>query len=264
MPVVLQVTDLHLGRLSAHDAARREVLRSVIAGMQPDLVVVTGDVCENPIDSPEEVDNALPWLDALGADTLVTPGNHDVGNKLSLGKFGITPGLFDHWSQHFGRGWARRDMGGWSIITLNTQIMGSGWPEEAEQLTWLEAQLASAERAAVFMHMPLDLGPNGDAVPNAHYWPIDPGPRDQLLPLLSQPKVRVLATGHLHHYASFPSAKPPRVWCPSSTFQVHIEGLSGPDADPTALGVIRHDLEGDIARHTYLPLDMPGVESVTV
>lgn len=239
-------------------------MRSAIAEVGPDLVVVSGDVCENPIDSPEEVERARPWLDALGADYLVTPGNHDVGNKLSVGKYGVTREMFEHWSRHFDRGWGRRDVGGWSVLTVNSQITGSGWPEEDEQAAWLEAELATVERAVVFMHMPLDLGPCGEGVANAHYWPVDPGPRDQLLPLLSQSKVRVLASGHLHHYASFPSAKPPRVWCPSCTLRVVIPGLSGPDADPEALGVIRHDLDGEDVRHRYIPLDMPGVESVTV
>ncbi len=264
MPVILQISDLHLGRLPEHDAARAEVLRAAVADVRPDLVVVTGDVCENPIASPKEVDDARPWLDSLEVDTVVTPGNHDVGNKLSVGKFGVTRGLYEHWSQHFGRGWERRDLGGWAILTLNTQITGSGWPEEEEQLEWLEAQLDSTQRAAVFMHMPLDLGPVDDGVAHAHYWPVDAGARCRLLPLLFRPKVRVLATGHLHHYASFPSAQPPRVWCPSCTFQVRIPGLSGEVADPDALGVIRYDLDGDEARHEYIALNMPGVTRVEV
>jgi len=264
MPVVLQISDLHLGRLPVHDAARAGVLREAISDVNPDLVVVTGDVCENPIQSPHEVDDARPWLDSLGADYLVTPGNHDVGNKLSVGKYGITRGMFDHWSSNFNKGWQRRDIDGWTILTLNTQITGSGWPEEQEQLTWLEGQLDTTERAAVFMHMPLDLGPCGEGVAKAHYWPVDTEARNRLHPLLSRPKVRVLATGHLHHYGWFPDAEPPRVWCPSCTFQVRISGLSGPNADPDALGLIRHDLVGDEAEHTYLPLDMPGVESVEV
>lgn len=224
--------------------------------------MVTGDVCENPIESPHEVDQARPWLDSLGADYLVTPGNHDVGNKLSAGKYTITRGLFEHWTRHFDRGWERRDIDGWTVLTINTQITGSGWPEEKEQIEWLEQQLMTAERAAVFMHMPLDLGPFGEGMSNPDYWPVDPEPRHRLLSLLAQPRVRVLATGHLHQYASFPSEQPPRVWCPSCTLQVKIIGLSGPDADPDALGVIRHDLNGDQAGHSYLPLDVPGVERV--
>ncbi len=262
MPVVLQISDLHLGRLPEHDAARADVLREAIADVRPDLVVVTGDVCENPIESPDQVDEARPWLDALGADYVVTPGNHDMGNKLSAGKHSVTRGMFDRWTRNFNRGWERRDIEGWTVLTVNTQITGSGWPEEEEQHSWLEEQLATAERAAVFMHMPLDLGPFGEGMAKADYWPVDPEPRGRLLPLLSQPKVRVLATGHLHQYGWFPEVMPPRVWCPSCTLQVKITGLSGPDADPEALGVIRHDLVGENATHRYLPLNIPGVERV--
>lgn len=259
MPVILQISDIHLGRIAEHDAARGQVVRRAIANVRPDLVVVSGDVCENPIGSPEEVEAAKGWLDALGADYIVAPGNHDIGNKVTVSKHVLTRGLFEHWAKHFGRGWSRRDLDGWAVLTLNSQLTSSGWPEEDEQLNWLEAQLDAADRAAVFMHMPLDLEPAGPDTSNYLYWPVDPAPRARLLPLLSQPKVRVLATGHLHNYAHLPDAIPPRVWCPSVTFQVDIAGVSDTFADPDVLGVLRHDLDGDEARHEYIPLDIPGV-----
>ncbi len=87
-------------------------------------------------------------------------------------------------------GWYRwpdfwsHDLGGWRLIGLDSMLFGSGEPEEAAQLAWLEKTMAEAggRRIAWFVHRPLFLDDplEGDT----GYWSVQPEPRARLLDLV--------------------------------------------------------------------------------
>src|SRR5688500_4193406 len=73
MRTLVHLSDLHTGRV---DPAVLAALISSIARAQPDLVVLSGDLTQRA--TTTQFREARAFLDALGAPTLVIPGNHDV------------------------------------------------------------------------------------------------------------------------------------------------------------------------------------------
>jgi 3',5'-cyclic AMP phosphodiesterase CpdA len=73
MRTLVQLSDLHFGRV---DPALLAPLRKRVAELQPDLIVVSGDLTQRA--KPQEFRQARAFLDSLGAAQLVVPGNHDV------------------------------------------------------------------------------------------------------------------------------------------------------------------------------------------
>lgn len=73
MRTLLHVSDLHFGRV---DAALLEPLRVFARKLQPDLVVVSGDLTQRA--RTAQFEEARRFLDTLPQPQIVVPGNHDV------------------------------------------------------------------------------------------------------------------------------------------------------------------------------------------
>jgi len=70
---VAHLSDLHFGRI---DAPVLDALRRRLAGLAPDLVVVSGDLTQRA--RRREFREARAYLDTLPKPQVVVPGNHDV------------------------------------------------------------------------------------------------------------------------------------------------------------------------------------------
>ena len=73
MRTLVHLSDLHFGRT---DAAVVEALIARVAAIQPDVVVVSGDLTQRA--RAREFEAARAFLDRLPAPQIVVPGNHDV------------------------------------------------------------------------------------------------------------------------------------------------------------------------------------------
>ena len=73
MRTLVQLSDLHFGRT---EAALIEPLLGAIAGIAPDVVVVSGDLTQRA--KASEFEAARAFLDRLPQPCIVVPGNHDV------------------------------------------------------------------------------------------------------------------------------------------------------------------------------------------
>jgi 3',5'-cyclic AMP phosphodiesterase CpdA len=73
MRTLAHLSDLHFGRV---DNATLAPLRSALAALAPDLIVVSGDLTQRA--RAEEFRAARRFLDSLPGPRLVVPGNHDV------------------------------------------------------------------------------------------------------------------------------------------------------------------------------------------
>lgn len=73
MRTVVHLSDLHFGRV---DPALLAPLRDAVHGLQPDLVVVSGDLTQRA--RRAQFACAAAFLDTLPRPQLVVPGNHDV------------------------------------------------------------------------------------------------------------------------------------------------------------------------------------------
>ncbi len=268
MPTVLQLSDLHLGRMPEQDDQRCAALVEFVKQQAPDLVVISGDLCDDAPCQPQQVAYGKALVDALEPTTFVVPGNHDVGNKPGIEHDPLTPTRYEHWQQTFGPGWFRRDFESWTVLGINSQIVNSGFDAEREQEAWLAQQIADCERCVVFTHMPLDLAVlvdvHEDKRSNLRYWPVDPPGRSRILEMLRNPKVRLVCSGHLHNLASLPHASPPRLWCPSLSFGVIIPGVTGAVGAGERIGAIRHELTDSGVASTFVPVDLPVSATMTI
>lgn len=69
---IVQLTDIHIGRTVKHD-----FMENIIAqtnSLRPDMVVITGDLCDLP---PEKISDDLEPLKSLKAPTFFVTGNHE-------------------------------------------------------------------------------------------------------------------------------------------------------------------------------------------
>jgi len=71
---ILHISDIHFGPLHASEvAAGVEVL---VAERRPDLLAISGDLTQRA--KPRQFRDAREWIDRMGVESLVVPGNHDV------------------------------------------------------------------------------------------------------------------------------------------------------------------------------------------
>ena len=73
MKLIAHISDPHFGR---EDACIASALQAELAALQPDLVVVSGDLTQRARE--DQFRAARAWLAGLTAPYLVVPGNHDI------------------------------------------------------------------------------------------------------------------------------------------------------------------------------------------
>jgi 3',5'-cyclic AMP phosphodiesterase CpdA len=219
---IVQISDTHLPAAGGAIASNLErVAGFVNHRLKPDLIVHTGDVVALSPDSPTDREFALAAHEAFEAPVLFLPGNHDVGEPgdrpwmgLAVSSERVTAhcSVFgpDHFADRFGC---------WTSIGLNSQLFGSGLPEEEEQWEWLTATLAAVPsngHVLLFLHMPLWMPratPSDDVslcIPEYS--------RERLLALPGSDRIRATASGHLHRYRRRPRPDLIEVWAPSTAF----------------------------------------------
>jgi 3',5'-cyclic AMP phosphodiesterase CpdA len=79
---LVHLSDLHFGRV---DPALLQPLRSRIAAIEPDVVVVSGDLTQRA--RRRQFKEARAFLDTLPSPQVVVPGNHDVPLYNVFGRF---------------------------------------------------------------------------------------------------------------------------------------------------------------------------------
>lgn len=206
--VIWQVSDPHLGESTRRttDGRAWTTLAHRIRRDRPAAVLITGDlVAEDPDDELAQA-HARDLVGALETRVWTLPGNHDVGDQTPR-----RPGLPPEWrgtpvtSTRCAR-WVDRWgpdrwcllLPGWALIGLNSQIMGTGLPEEADQWSWLEqrADTLTGRHVAVFTHQALDATVLG--LPAESWAAVPPPAARRLRRCLAALDLRLSAHGHVH------------------------------------------------------------------
>jgi 3',5'-cyclic AMP phosphodiesterase CpdA len=231
---VIQISDTHL--LSTGGAVLRnfEIAADYANRLQPDLVVHTGDavgLCPDWTHDKEFARDAFG--SSLNAPVRVLPGNHDTGETgpVVWKDFHATSERVQGHRAAFDGDRFSETYDGWLLVGLNSEMMGSGLPEEEEQWRWLDETVASsrASKFALFQHKPV-WRPKG--MPQGALLSIPPASQRRLLSRL-RGKLQATGTGHLH------LARPHRRgdtlvgWGPSTSF---ITGL--PTRMPNKPGIV--------------------------
>ncbi|MEM9415437.1 MAG: metallophosphoesterase [Planctomycetota bacterium] len=278
MPLVAQVSDLHLSpRVPARQAQAEQVIAGINAA-KPDLTVVTGDLTDDGWERPEDLVWAKDWLtERIESYAWSLPGNHDVGNFACLPEGQITNDRFEQWSRVFDPG--KHGFGGtgtWILLGLNSMVLGSDLRCEQEHLDRFERELNIAIKArvnlALFIHSPLFIRtPNESTNAATEYWLGPEDPRQRIWKRINQANLKLIGSGHVHqtrgekgvgslfHDGESEAPTPPQekdsrplfrggthiVWAPpASGTWVHAPGLPNPPA-PERTGFVLHHLGDD-------------------
>lgn len=258
-----QISDTHLSARAPGFTANFDALAGHLREVRPDLVVNTGDLSLDGADVEADLALARGAHDGLGLDWLAVPGNHDVGDDPLPGcRQAATAARLGRWQSHIGADLFVRDVPGWRLVGLNSQITATDLPAAEAQLETLASALegAAGRAVAIFLHKPLCQHRMDEA--GATYWSIQPGPRQRLLDLMQRRPPAFVASGHVHQWRDRgPSEGLHQIWGPSAAFIVgdawqetagekcvgYVEHLLHEDGHfesrlVTLSGLIRHDI----------------------
>jgi 3',5'-cyclic AMP phosphodiesterase CpdA len=247
---ILQISDTHLSRTHAYFQDNWDAFVDCVAEEKPDFVFVTGDMCFNGPGNPDDLAYARGQLDRLAAPWRAIPGNHDIGdvppdNRL---KHPISAERRDAYRQHFGDEYWTEDFGAWRFIGLNAQLMGSGLPDEMEQIDFLQNALDGAgnRSLALLIHKPLFHAKVDEA--NETLATVFPEPRRLLLALCRAYRIKLVASGHRHAYRAHKMGRTQLVWAPASAF-VDTSKKDGTLRVLRRAGYVRYRFEGAAFTH---------------
>ena len=241
---LVHISDTHLSQTRPLFLDNFRRLAEVLAADPPDLIVNTGDISLDGADREADLAFAKAEHDALPAPCLMVPGNHDVGDYAALGASQPADAArLARWRAIVGPDHWVRDVPGWRLIGLGTQVLGSGLPEEDEQWTALADALAGAgtRRVALFQHKPLCTDRVTDTV--IDYWPVLPPARRRLLDTLALNPPALIASGHIHQWRDRHIDGFRQVWAPPVSFIVGEEAQ--PSVGTKLVGAAEHLLRPD-------------------
>lgn len=197
------------GQSVEFDSRRRQTDRAdfalrTLAGLGDLPVIHMGDLVQEFPERPgfaQAVPEALAQLAACGVAPRFVAGNHDVGDKPdpTMPADWVTPTYLADFHRRYGSSWQSWDESGLHFVILNSQILNSGLPAEAEQAEWLEADLQAhaGERIFLFLHLPPFLH-NPAETSLGHYDNIDEPARSWLLALVQRHGIEMLFAAHIH------------------------------------------------------------------
>jgi DNA repair exonuclease SbcCD nuclease subunit len=179
----------------------RQRLDRVIAAVNAsgvDLVLFAGDLTDDA--APEDVAMALERLRQFTVPVCCVPGNHDVGEKLSVGGTNpVTEARLDDYEDRIGPAFfVERFVNRVCVVGVTASLFNSGLPREEEQWNFLADWLGAPtqETTVLLTHYPPFVEAPDEP---ADQWNIDPASRRPLLTLLQQSGVCAVLSGHTHH-----------------------------------------------------------------
>ena len=189
---ILHISDLHLGHTTAPEPLER--LRELIPTLDPEILVVTGDLTHRG--RPVELERARELLQSLGLPLLAIPGNHDIPY--------VFPARFtrtrEAWDRVFGTAEPAYFSDRLAIVGMNSvrQWRQQGGALDSSQLGRVAPKLEGAQATAlrtVALHHHLAAPPWR----TAHKRPVHN--RDLVLRMLASAGVELVLSGHVHQSA---------------------------------------------------------------
>ena len=189
---MLHISDLHLGHATAPQPLER--LRELIPDLDPEILVVTGDLTHRG--RPAELERARELLQSLGLPLLAIPGNHDIPYVLPT-RFTRTR---EAWERVFGTAQPVYTSERFAIVGMNSvrPWRHQGGALESAQLDGLARKLEAAPGGAlrtVALHHHLAAPPWRAA----HKRPVRK--RDLVLQRFASAGVELVLSGHVHQSA---------------------------------------------------------------
>lgn len=219
MTTILHITDTHLSPRTTLFRRNLSLVADWARATRPDLVVATGDLSRDGADSDAELEFAARLLRDMPAPVLLLPGNHDVGSDpRTMPRQPVDAVRLDRFRRLAGEDRWILDLPGWRLVGLDSEVTGTGLPEEAAQAAFIAEAAAGVgdRRLAVFLHTPVFTTSPED--PRFDYWAVAPEARAALRPLLEHPALRLVGSGHVHLHHGFLRGPVRYAWAPPISF----------------------------------------------
>jgi 3',5'-cyclic-AMP phosphodiesterase len=218
---VVLVSDTHLSADAPHAQANWDAVISYVAAAVPDLVIHLGDLSLNGARDGGDLNYGRRQLDRLPVPWRAVPGNHDIGDNPWPGSpAGITvdAGRHQRWLDTVGTDHWSMTAGGWVLLAVNAQLLGSGLPAEAAQWSWLEDQADEhhgRRPVALITHKPVTAtGTELAAAPPYRFWP--PPARVRLADLFGGSPPALVLSGHVHQHRQLLLDGTDHLWVPTT------------------------------------------------
>jgi 3',5'-cyclic AMP phosphodiesterase CpdA len=158
---------------------------------------------------------------ALGLETRIVPGNHDVGEHPDIpGRVWVDEASLARYRSRVGADFWTLDLPGWRLVGLNSLIIGTGLSGDEEQVGMLRraAQERGGRALCLVMHKPLcDLDLDDSLISNR--FTTLPA-RRKLLAALGDVQPNLIICGHVHQYRDLAIAGTRHIWGPAASFVI--------------------------------------------
>ncbi len=212
---------------NAYANARARYALADIAALDPApaFVVHLGDIVHPMPGLPVFAEAARRFKEiasSLRVPLHLVPGNHDVGDKALdwMPADIVCADYVYRYRETFGKDYYAFDCGSLRGIVINSLLLNSGLPQEAEQREWLESELraSAGRRLFAFIHYPPYVLEAGE---RSTYDNIDQPGRAWLLDLLRLHEVEAMFAGHVHNFWYDVHAGTEMYLLPSTAFLRH-------------------------------------------
>jgi hypothetical protein len=158
--------------------------------------------------------------------------------------------MLGRWSQHFGSDRFCIDLGEWRLLGINSELLGSALPAEAEQWQFLDEKLGDSNKRNIgfFIHKPLFVDNPESVEASAKCLP--PEPRKRLLAVLRGASTRFVSSGHMHAYHHSSYGDMAIVWAPTTAFVDPQRAYSVKIANRS--GVVKWSFAGSQVQHEMI------------
>jgi Calcineurin-like phosphoesterase len=218
---VILVSDTHLSASAPRAQVNWDAVVSYVGACSPDLVIHLGDLSLDGARDAVDLRNGRTQLDRLPVAWRAVPGNHDIGDNPWPGApAGIVVDAAGHqrWLDIVGAEHWSVTVGGWVVLAINAQLLGSGLEAEAAQWSWLDEQIGryrGRKPVALITHKPVTAtGTELAAAPPYRFWP--PPARDRLARLFGGTPPALVMSGHVHQYRLLRLDGTDHLWVPTT------------------------------------------------